>query len=388
MTSPEGARWVSGPAKLAFDARLLARVARAAAGRWGWAGATARLRRYLADPRALPRGGGNRVLALGGRVYAVPAVPPLDGPEFVEHLLGDLDALLAGEPAPLTLAMVCVTPRCVHRCAYCYGATDRGDREILPFDVLVRTVRGLAAGGVRNVFLSGGEPMLRREALPALLEACGDGRTGLWLVSTGYGMDRAGMDELAAAGLRGVMLSLDGADREAHDRVKGRPGAFDQACAAIGACRDAGLVVGVNAVLGPALLDRGALERFVAWTGDLGAHFVSLNSPHPVAGDDSLAPLPVEDLLQVERRARALRRDARWRDRPLAYSPDAWEALRGCVGGQEFVYVSPRGELMACPFLRDSVGNVLDQPVEALLRAVRGQRAGCRVCRSLSGLAR
>jgi MoaA/NifB/PqqE/SkfB family radical SAM enzyme len=118
--------------------------------------------------------------------------------------------------------------------------------------------------------------------------------------------------------------------------------------------------------------------------GARGAHFVSLNTPHPVASDDSLQPLPVDDLLRIERMAAGTRRGRAWRGQPLAYSPDAWEALRGCVGGQEFVYVSPQGELMACPFLRDPVGRVQDTPVADLLRAVRGQRAGCRVCRSLA----
>lgn len=193
------------------------------------------------------------------------------------------------------------------------------------------------------------------------------------------------MHGLRGVGLRGVMISLDGQDPAAHDRIKGREGAFAEAVAALGACRDAGLAVGVNCLIGPSLLDPAALEGFVRWAGARGAHFVSLNTPHPVAGDDSLQPLPVTDLLRVERMAAATRRGCAWRGQPLAYSPDAWEALRGCVGGQEFVYVSPRGELMACPFLRDTVGRVQDTPVADLLRAVCGRRAGCRVCRSLAG---
>lgn len=384
MTSPEVGEWLEGPRRLAFEAGLVLRVARAARARWGVATAGRRLTRFLRDPRALPRGGGDRYLRLGGWTWAVPALPPLDEDLFVDHLLDDLLALEAGTPAPLSLAMVCVTPRCPHRCAYCYNAQDHANEEVLSLAVLVRTVRDLAAAGVRNVFLSGGEPMLRVHDLPALLGACRDPHLGLWLVSTGFGMGGDVMAGLRAAGLRGVMISLDGQDRAVHDRVKGRAGAFDEAVQAIGVCRAAGLVVGVNCLIGTALLEQPALEAFVRWAGARGAHFVSLNTPHPVAGDDSLQPLPVADLLRVERVAALTRRGRAWRGQPLAFSPDAWEALRGCVGGQEFVYVSPRGELMACPFLRDSVGRVQDTPVAELLRAVRGQRAGCRVCRSLA----
>ena len=375
------AHWILGPRKLGVDAKLYLRALRGARQRHGRLEGVSRLRRYLTDPRAIPRGGGNRYLTLGGRIFAIPALPPLDGPAFVEHLLDDMDALLDGGLAPLSLAMLCITPRCPHRCPYCYTARDRAEREVLSEELLVTTVRGMAAAGVRNLFLSGGEPMLRLDALPALL-AAGEGM-GMWLVSTGQGMKPRVMAKLTARGLRGVMISLDSLDATAHDAGKGRPGAFDEACEAIRSCRDAGLVVGINCIVGPALLERPALEAVITGLGDLGAHFVSLNSPHPVAGDDSLTPLPAASLRHVEAMIDATRRGRAWRRRPLAYSPDAWEALRGCVGGQEFFYVSPLGDVMACPFLRDTVGNVQEEPVGVLVERMRGARAGCQVCKNL-----
>ncbi len=70
---------------------------------------------------------------------------------------------------------------------------------------------------------------------------------------------------------------------------------------------------------------------------------------------------------------------------PLAYFPDAWEALRGCVGGREFVYVDPRSQFLACPFLSEAAGSVDDEPVADLLGRLRERRppAGCSVARQL-----
>jgi MoaA/NifB/PqqE/SkfB family radical SAM enzyme len=376
-------RWISGPERLVFEAGLALRVLAAARDRWGLREGLGRLHRYLADQRSIPRGGGNRYLRLRGRTWAIPALPPIDGDAFVQHLLDDLEALFGPGLAPLSLAMLCITPRCPHACAYCYNAQDHGPEELLPTALLVAALRDLADAGVHNVFLSGGEPMLRLDDLPALIQA--EPRLGIWLVSTGHGMSPGTMGRLAAQGLRGVMISIDGLDAEAHDAVKGREGCWDEAVAALRVCRDVGLVVGVNAMIGPALLAPGGLERFVTRLGELGAQFVSLNSPHPVAGDDSLAPLPVEELLAVERRAAASRRDPAWRARPLAYSPDAWEAKRGCVGGQEFVYISPTGQVMSCPFLRDVAGDIRQRPLRDILPELRGARAGCQVCQSLKG---
>jgi MoaA/NifB/PqqE/SkfB family radical SAM enzyme len=374
-------RWLHGPERLAFELGLYLRVGRALRQRHGLAEGARRLRRYLADERAIPRGGGNRYLRLRGRTWAIPALPPIDSDAFVQHLLDDMEALHGPALAPLSLAMLCITPRCPYRCAYCYNAQDHGPTELLATELLVDSLRVLHREGVHNVFLSGGEPMLRTADLPGLIRA--EPALGVWLVSTGWGMEPGVMGELATAGLRGVMISIDGLDAQAHDAVKGQAGAWDQACRALGICRDLGLLVGVNAMIGPALLAPGAMEAFVLRLGDLGAQFVSLNSPHPVAGDDSLEPLPVADLLAIEARAAATRRDPAWGARPLAYSPDAWEARRGCVGGQEFVYISPTGQLMSCPFLRDGIGDIRQRPLADLLGEIRGQRAGCRVCRSL-----
>ncbi len=379
---PPADPWIRGPRKLAVDLRISLRVAREARRRFGTRRGLHRLQRYLRDPRAIPRGGGNRYLAHHDGIYAIPALPPIDSPAFVRHLLDDLEALEGGGLAPLSLAMLCVTTRCAHRCAYCYNAVDHRPQEALPISSLLEAQVALEDAGVHNIFLSGGEPMLRLEAVGALLSA--RRRAALWLVSTGHGMDAATMGALARAGLRGVMISIDGPDPAAHDAVKGGEGAWARACEALGVCRAAGLVVGVNCMLGPALLERAALEGFLDRVGALGAHFVSLNSPHPVAEGDGLRPMPVAQLLQVERLASATRRSRAWSTRPLAYSPDAWEALRGCVGGQEFVYVSPTGELMSCPFLRDAIGSIQERPLAELLPELRGRRAGCQVCRSLA----
>jgi len=375
-------RWLSGPEKLVFDLGLYLRVSQALRRRYGLREGTSRLRHYLADERAIPHGGGNRYLRLRGRTFGIPALPPLDSPAFVDHLLDDMAALDGPALAPLSLAMLCITPRCPHRCPHCYNKQDHGPDELLSTELLVDAIRDLAQEGVHNVFLSGGEPMLRREDLATLIQA--EPALGVWLVSTGFGMGPGVMGELATQGLRGVMISIDGLDEAAHDAVKGREGCWAEACRAIATCRDVGLVVGVNCMVGSTLLEPGRLEEFTIHMGEVGAHFVSLNSPHPVADDDSLVPLPVGELLRIEQRAAVTRNDPAWRHRPLAYSPDAWEAKRGCVGGQEFIYISPTGQVMSCPFLRDSAGDIRQRPLREILPEVRGARAGCKVCQNLA----
>src|SRR5205807_420455 len=67
---------------------------------------------------------------------------------------------------------VSVTDKCNFRCTYCMpagGLEWLPKREVLSFEEIERLVRVLARMGVREVRLTGGEPLVRRE-VPALAE--------------------------------------------------------------------------------------------------------------------------------------------------------------------------------------------------------------------------
>jgi cyclic pyranopterin phosphate synthase len=148
---------------------------------------------------------------------------------------------------------VSLTDRCDLRCTYCMPAeglawTPRD--ELLTDDELLRLV-GIAVTrlGVRSVRLTGGEPLLR-PGLPALVArlAALEPRPRLALTTNGVRL-AAMADELAAAGLDRVNVSLDTLRPERFAAVT-RRSKLDQVLAGLEAARDAGLgPVKVNAVL-------------------------------------------------------------------------------------------------------------------------------------------
>ncbi len=126
---------------------------------------------------------------------------------------------------------VSVTDKCNFRCRYCMPAEGLewlGRDELLSYEELARIVRLLAAMGVDEVRLTGGEPLVRRD-LPTLVAMLAkiDGVDDLSLTTNGVLLDRyAG--PLVAAGLRRLNVSLDSLShvrfaeitrRDALDRV-------------------------------------------------------------------------------------------------------------------------------------------------------------------------
>ena len=126
---------------------------------------------------------------------------------------------------------VSVTDKCNFRCRYCMPAEglewlDRG--ELLTFEETARLVGVLAAMGVSEVRLTGGEPLARRE-LPTLVAMLAeiDGVDDLSLTTNGVLLDRFS-GPLVEAGLKRLNVSLDSLShvrfaeitrRDALDRV-------------------------------------------------------------------------------------------------------------------------------------------------------------------------
>ena len=126
---------------------------------------------------------------------------------------------------------VSVTDKCNFRCRYCMPAEglewlERD--ELLSFEEIERLVRVLAAMGVDEVRLTGGEPLVRRE-LPVLVGmlAGTPGVRDLSLTTNGVLLDRFAAP-LVEAGLRRLNVSLDSLShvrfaeitrRDALDRV-------------------------------------------------------------------------------------------------------------------------------------------------------------------------
>ena len=110
-----------------------------------------------------------------------------------------------------------VTDRCNFRCQYCMPAEGLpwlAREEILTFEEIERLVRVLVGLGIRDVRLTGGEPLVRRDfpRLAAMLRGI-DGLRDLSLTTNGYLLERDA-EALVAAGVDRFNVSLDSLQRD------------------------------------------------------------------------------------------------------------------------------------------------------------------------------
>lgn len=247
----------------------------------------------------------------------------------------------------ITDLRVSVTDRCNFRCRYCMPAEGMpwlAREEILSFEEIERIVRVLAGLGIRDLRLTGGEPLARRE-FPRLVSMLSqiEGIRDLGLTTNGYLLERDAKD-LVEAGITRVNVSVDSLARDRFHEVTRRD-ALPQVLRGLGA-------IAAYEQLGPIKVNAVAMRDFtedeltrfceLARSSSYQVRFIEFM---PLDADKSWTPESV--LTGAEIRELIGRR---WPLEELPREPHATaRVFRFADGGGEVGFVSPVSE----PFCAD-----------------------------------
>ncbi|WP_408589144.1 GTP 3',8-cyclase MoaA [Novosphingobium sp.] len=187
----------------------------------------------------------------------------------------------------ITYLRLSVTDRCDLRCTYCMPErmTFLPRAEVLTLEELHKIALAFIARGVRKIRLTGGEPLVRRDMLQlvqALGRQLGDGLDELTLTTNGTHLAQFA-DDLAAAGVRRVNVSLDTLDRATFASLTRRD-QLPQVLEGIAAAKAAGLKVKLNTVALKGL-NEAEIPELVAWAHSQG-HSVTLIEVMPLGEVD------------------------------------------------------------------------------------------------------
>ena len=283
---------------------------------------------------------------------------------------------------PIRDLRVSITDRCNFRCTYCMPAEVYGEHyqflpkdAVLSYEEIARLTRLFVGLGVAKVRITGGEPLVRRnaDALVAQLAAI-DGIDDLTLTTNGYLLAEQAR-ALGDAGLRRITVSLDTLDPEVFGAMNGRGHGPEAVLDGIAAAERAGLgPVKINAVVERGVNDHTVLdmvERFRG-TGHV-VRFIEYMDVGTLNGWRREQVVPSAELVA--------RIDAVFPIEPLAprYRGEVAERWRFVDGAGEIGFVSsvtqpfcgdctrvrlsPQGEVLTCLFA--SAGTDLRAPLRS-----------------------
>ncbi|MEW6582382.1 MAG: radical SAM protein [Actinomycetota bacterium] len=283
--------------------------------------------------------------------------------------------------APIVVAWE-VTRACGYRCVHCRAdAQPRRSPRELDLAEGMRMIDDLAAFDGSILVLTGGDPLTRPDLEDLTAHAT---RRGLRVALTPSATPRvtdARIRSLAAAGVRRVALSLDGATAATHDGMRRLPGSYARTLGILESVRDAGLPIQVNSTITRATV--GEIDQLAEVVAGLGPAMWSvffLVSVGRGREEDMLSPAAHEEaferLADLDERLpfrvkvteappfrRVLAQRAARRGTPPP--PDQMVPVRD---GQGFMFVSHEGDVCPSGFLPVSAGNVRDTSPVAIYR--------------------
>jgi cyclic pyranopterin phosphate synthase len=148
---------------------------------------------------------------------------------------------------------ISVTDKCNLRCVYCMpleGLEWLKRDDLLSYEEIARVVRVLAGMGLRRVRFTGGEPLVRKDLadLVRMVKAV-PGIEDLSLSTNAVLLDEQA-DDLRAAGINRVNISLDSLRAERVDAIARRPDSYRRIMAGLDAAERVGFSpIKVNTVL-------------------------------------------------------------------------------------------------------------------------------------------
>jgi len=270
----------------------------------------------------------------------------------------DLDQLASEAPVPLSMILQ-VTKRCNFDCSFCSETLQLPDPTL---DQLATMQANLA--GVPRVFLSGGEPLMRRD-FGEVVELFADHVIG---VPTNATRGRQHAERLAGR-VAFVNVGLEG-PRATTNRVRGD---YDQVLAGIRAFAEHGLAISLSAVVYRSTLHALPFTYQIADVLDAGKLKLIL----PLRKGNAL-DLPEDEFISHTEagdafgRLRELRAIHGWRPalRMTTWTPQTEGHM---------IVVEPTGLANAWPVydapdLFEPLGSVLDEPVTEIWRRYRFKR--------------
>jgi MoaA/NifB/PqqE/SkfB family radical SAM enzyme len=140
-----------------------------------------------------------------------------------------------------------LTDRCNLSCLHCFDGRH-GGHDDLPLSVLDAVLKEARACGFENISFTGGDPTVHRDFARVLAMTHSAGYH-FGIVTNGWNFRSVYRTLLPFRDLlSGITFSLDGADAETHDRLRGR-GSFRRVMQAFSVCVVHGLQFTVNTVL-------------------------------------------------------------------------------------------------------------------------------------------
>jgi MoaA/NifB/PqqE/SkfB family radical SAM enzyme len=254
---------------------------------------------------------------------------------------------------------------CNLKCVHCFATALEDDtRQVMGERDYARVAQECMRLGALNFSFQGGEPLLFNQ-LGEIIKACEPWRNVISVTTNGTLLTDGAVQRLRTWGVDIVTVSLDSSIAQEHDEFRGVEGTFNRTVAGIHRAHAAGLKVTLATVVTHQNLQSDGLQGLIQFARKH-RFLLCLILPVPAGNwrhheSFSLSEDDLRFIDQLTATHHHVRTDFQ-----------ANIGGYGCGAAKEILYLTPYGDVLVCPFLHISFGNVLKDSVRVIReRALR-----------------
>jgi MoaA/NifB/PqqE/SkfB family radical SAM enzyme len=256
-----------------------------------------------------------------------------------------------GNVIALRFMDIALSYTCNFSCQHCSAdALSKPGVKNLSFEEYGRVADEASRAGVLVFHFTGGEPLMQKGLLDYIRVFRPDEHL-ISIQTNGWHVDGQFIDDYKEAGGDILCVSVDSAQADIHDKFRQKRGSWERAIAAVKLARAKGLQVLMSYTITHFNLGSEDFENMIALSRGLGAN-LSLNLAVPAGKWKG----NLDYLLNRDDRA-VLNRYLKKYPHVRTDFESNWK-VRGCPAFKEKCYLTPYGEVLPCPFIHVSFGNV------------------------------
>ena len=179
--------------------------------------------------------------------------------------------------------------------------------------------------------------------------------------SNGWLLDEARAKRLKSLGVDRVQISLDSFNAKEHDEFRRSPGAHARVMRAVDIAREAGLGVFMQTVVWKQRLYSAEFIKFLEYFTNQGVGvFVSYAKPVGAWEGKYDGLVDKEDL--------AYMRNLEKKYKVFTHLTPAYGLNMGCIAVKGMFSVTQYGDVLPCPYIHTSIGNVFKEPLQDIIK--------------------
>jgi MoaA/NifB/PqqE/SkfB family radical SAM enzyme len=250
---------------------------------------------------------------------------------------------------------------CNLRCKHCSVKRFQGKENKRSFTI--EDVKNLSRQadelGLARFVITGGEPLVFKD-FDALVAAIDPQKFYINCDTNGWLLDDEKAKHLKSVGIDRIQLSIDSLDPEEHDDFRNAKGSHARAMRAVDAALNAGLGIFIQTVVTKQRLYSEEFIEFVKYFNkkDIGV-FVSYAKPVGAWEGNFDNLINRDDMKYME--------ELEKKHKVFTHLTPAYGLNMGCIGVKGMISVTQYGDVLPCPYIHVSIGNVFKEPLKDII---------------------